>query len=85
MSGREYWNGSPGFHAGVLAAREEAAAKVEAAGCLCLDEEGRERRDFDSASNWRCEDGPVYREWRVVDIHDPRCPIALARQIREGA
>lgn len=78
------WSG--GFRAGADAQREAYAALVEAAGCLCLDEVPHVRTDFDAIARLEVtRDGPEYRELMVVDIHDPRCPVALAAKIRGRA
>jgi hypothetical protein len=59
-----------------IAARESSAATLEAAGCVCWELPKSGPQVF----AWNPED-----EGPHVAVHDPRCPIALARQIREGA
>lgn len=54
-------------------ARESAAAMIEAAGCICYDISVRSpNQGFQSGFD-------------EAGNHDPRCPVALAVKIREGA
>jgi hypothetical protein len=91
------WSFPPGSVAAVLvcevmrqvnaapAARESAAAKVGAAGCLCLNEFGKVREGMRPVTSGRYETVTEgYLQSLAVDVHDPRCPVELARKIREG-
>jgi hypothetical protein len=64
----------------LLAARESAAATVEAAGCIC--EYFQDDAFRGKWAAYRVGERGSLRD--VVEVHDPRCPTALAVRIREG-
>lgn len=81
-----------GFDYGAQAARESAAATVEAAGCICL--YSRSTTIDGNGVTFLYPNDHLEAEFKYpaslkedpsVIKHDPHCPIALAEKIREGA
>jgi hypothetical protein len=67
------------------AARESVAAKVEARGCICKElwMASQSEPGVYSFEGW-FKGTRTYTDFDTLAEHDPRCPVALARQIREG-